>query len=149
MEEVRRLYLGETFALSYTVTNAGAGDVPATQSDWLERIYFSADQFLDPSADRYVDEIRHTGALAAGQSYTVTRNPGNVSTTTTSTTATFTGLTNGTPYTFTVYATSEAGNGATASVTRSLIPMSLLPTGPASEGPGPSSTTVMSRSRGP
>jgi subtilase family serine protease len=69
-----RIKLGETFALSYTVTNVGAGDVPATQSEWLERIYFSADQFLDPNADRFIEEVHHTGALVAGASYTVTRN---------------------------------------------------------------------------
>src|SRR5262249_27105281 len=35
---------------------------------------FSADQFLDPTTDRYIEEVRHSGALAAGASYTVTRN---------------------------------------------------------------------------
>jgi len=44
--------------------------------------------------------------------YIVTRSPGNFSQTTTNTTATFTGLTNGTAYTFTVVATSAAGNSA-------------------------------------
>ncbi|HEX7097138.1 MAG TPA: CARDB domain-containing protein, partial [Acidimicrobiales bacterium] len=69
-----RIKLGETFALSYTVTNEGAGDIPASQASWIERIYFSADQFLDPGSDRYIEQISHAGGLAAGASYTVTRN---------------------------------------------------------------------------
>jgi hypothetical protein len=69
-----RIKLGESFALSYTVTNEGAGDVPASQASWIERIYFSADEFLDPGSDRYIEQISHAGGLAAGASYTITRN---------------------------------------------------------------------------
>ncbi|HEX7095510.1 MAG TPA: CARDB domain-containing protein, partial [Acidimicrobiales bacterium] len=68
-----RIEVGDTFAMSYTVTNLGAGDVPATQANWIERIYFSADPLLDATTDRYIEQVNHSGALAAGASYTVTR----------------------------------------------------------------------------
>jgi hypothetical protein len=70
-----RIQLGETLSVSYTVTNAGTGEVPATQDKWKERIYLSADAFLDPASDRFLAEIQHDhdAAFAAGASYTVTR----------------------------------------------------------------------------
>jgi len=43
-------------------------------------------------------------------SYTITSSPGGFSWIGDATTATFTGLTNGTPYTFTIYATNRKGN---------------------------------------
>jgi hypothetical protein len=47
--------------------------------------------------------------------YTVTYNPGNLTATTAATTVTVTGLTNGTPYTFTVTATNAIGTGTASS----------------------------------
>src|SRR5205085_2021385 len=60
---------------------------------------------------------------AAITSYTVTSTPGGLTVTTpngSSTSATVTGLSNGTSYTFTVYATNGAGNGPPSSPSSSV-----------------------------
>ena len=57
------------------------------------------------------------------RSYTVTSSPGNFTTTNTGAAyATVTGLTNGTSYTFTVYATNAAGSGASSTASSAVIP---------------------------
>ncbi len=61
---------GQSFDISYTVQNAGAGDTPARQSTWTDNVYLSRDQVLDPS-DTYLATYTHTGGLAAGDTYTV------------------------------------------------------------------------------
>jgi len=53
------------------------------------------------------------GASITG--YTITSNPGGITTTTTSLSATISGLTNGTAYTFTVVATNSVGNSSSSS----------------------------------
>jgi len=63
--------IGQGFTMSYTVTNAGTGDVPPRQGTWLDNIYLSKDQFLDVSTDLYLGQVVHTGGLAMNQSYTV------------------------------------------------------------------------------
>ena len=67
-----RVLAGQTFSLSYRVTNQGEGATPPLQTTWHDRVYLSADEFLDLNADRYLTEISHTGALAAGAGYDVT-----------------------------------------------------------------------------
>ena len=54
--------------------------------------------------------------------YTVTSNPGGFTGTGTSSPITVTGLTNGTAYTFTVFATNASGNSAPSSASNSVIP---------------------------
>ena len=62
---------GQDYTVTYTVTDAGAGDTPARQSQWDDWIFLSRDPILD-SGDMYLGDEPHTGGLKAGQSYTVT-----------------------------------------------------------------------------
>ncbi|TAK53398.1 MAG: hypothetical protein EPO25_10765, partial [Gammaproteobacteria bacterium] len=64
-----RVIAGQFLSLSYRVENRGAGDTPATQGSWEDRIYLSADAFLDINADRYLGSVSHGGGLAAGAGY--------------------------------------------------------------------------------
>ena len=59
---------GQDYTVTYTVTDAGAGDTPAAQSTWEDWIFLSRDPILD-SGDMYLGEVQHTGGLKAGQSY--------------------------------------------------------------------------------
>jgi subtilase family serine protease len=59
---------GQSFTVTYTVTNAGQGDTPDRQSTWTDLIYLSRDQLLT-DADVYYASVDHTGGLAAGASY--------------------------------------------------------------------------------
>ncbi|MEI9924483.1 MAG: CARDB domain-containing protein [Bradyrhizobium sp.] len=59
---------GQTFTVTYTVTNTGAGAVPDRQAKWDDYIYISRDQFLS-DADIYLGSEEHNGGLAAGASY--------------------------------------------------------------------------------
>ncbi|MGA2068563.1 MAG: CARDB domain-containing protein, partial [Thermoguttaceae bacterium] len=63
------VYAGQAYTVTYTVTNTGLGDTPATQSQWEDDIYLSLDQTLDASAI-YVGTVQHTGGLPAGAGYT-------------------------------------------------------------------------------
>ena len=55
--------------------------------------------------------------------YTVTASPGGATATSTTTSATVTGLQNGFPYTFTVVATNDVGNGPSSSPSNTVIPL--------------------------
>ena len=52
---------GQNYTVTYTVTNAGAGDTPARQSSWVDWIFLSRDPILD-SGDTYLG--RRTTAAA-------------------------------------------------------------------------------------
>src|SRR5262249_41078141 len=59
------VFTGQNYTVTYTVTNAGAGDTPDRQSEWDDQVYLSRDPILD-SADTYLTTIHHTGGLTAG-----------------------------------------------------------------------------------
>jgi hypothetical protein len=67
-------------------------------------------------------------------SYTVTSSPGGRTATGPASPLTVTGLTNGTPYTFTVRATNAVGTGAISARSNSVTPSALLFAAPASDG---------------
>jgi hypothetical protein len=90
-----------------TAVTAVAGDTKATVS------------FTAPASNG--------GATITG--YTVTSSPGSITATGTASPITVTGLTNGTPYTFTVIATNSTGPGAASSASGSVTPV-LDVTGP-------------------
>src|SRR5262249_55511493 len=64
---------GQSFYLTYTVTNVGAGNTPPRQAQWDDLIYLSRDPHLDLQSDRFLGFERHTGGLVAGGSYEVTK----------------------------------------------------------------------------
>ena len=69
----QRATIGQSLNLTYSVTNNGTGEIPASQSQWTDQIYLSRDKYLDPKTDIYLDSIEHTGSLGAGNSYTVNK----------------------------------------------------------------------------
>ena len=64
------VYAGESYTVSYTVTNTGLGDTPASQSKWEDDIYLAPDQILDAS-DYYVGTVEYMGGLASKSNYTI------------------------------------------------------------------------------
>jgi hypothetical protein len=69
------------------------------------------------------------GAVITG--YTVTAYPGGFTCTSAGTTCTVTGLTNGTPYTFTVTATNSVGVGPSSIASAAITPKAMVPNAPA------------------
>lgn len=77
-------------------------------------------------------------------SYTVTSNPGGFTTSGTSSPITITGLTNGTPYTFTVIATNSVGNSIPSAASSPVTPTepATVPSAPSSLSANPGNTSV-------
>ncbi|HVS71535.1 MAG TPA: CARDB domain-containing protein [Phycisphaerae bacterium] len=70
----------QPLSVTWTVTNQGAGDTAV--SDWLDKVYLTADATLDPNTALLLGTIAHHGLLNAGDSYSVTQNfsfPANLS----------------------------------------------------------------------
>ncbi|MBE2260652.1 MAG: APHP domain-containing protein, partial [Rhodobacteraceae bacterium] len=65
--------VGNDFTVTYTVSNLGGADTPAAQARWDDLIYLSRDPLLDLDSDRYLLTVEHTGGLAQGDSYTVSK----------------------------------------------------------------------------
>ena len=73
----QQVTVGQSFTVNYTVTNQGAGDVPADEGSWIDEIFLSRDQNLDVNSDLYLGYIAHNnGPLAAGASYSISANFG-------------------------------------------------------------------------
>jgi Listeria/Bacterioides repeat len=72
--------------------------------------------------------------------YTVTSTPGNVVATGTSSPIAITGLTNGTAYTFTVFATNGQGNGSLSDASNEVTPIAPTPTPSPEPDPEPTTT---------
>jgi len=67
-----RVGVGQPFDVTYTVANQGTVDTPDATPSWLDDVYLSRDQFLDPRADRFLERVSHAGGLASGGSYSET-----------------------------------------------------------------------------
>ncbi|MEI6052127.1 MAG: leucine-rich repeat protein, partial [Opitutaceae bacterium] len=80
------------------------------------------------------------GATISG--YTVTSSPGGLTATGASSPITVTGLTNGTPYTFTVRATNSVGAGSASSASAAVTPVNVAPTLAAIAVSGTEDTTL-------
>ncbi len=63
--QIDHVLMGQSFTVTYQVTNTGAGPTPDRQGKWDDYIYLSRDQFLS-DADIYLGAATHTGGLAAG-----------------------------------------------------------------------------------
>ncbi|HYU32388.1 MAG TPA: putative Ig domain-containing protein [Thermoanaerobaculia bacterium] len=76
-----RVTAGQSFALTYRISNAGPGETAPTGFDqfgspvyqWEDLYYLSRDASLDLQSDRFVGSERHAGRLAPGESYTSTQ----------------------------------------------------------------------------
>lgn len=64
---------GQAVPISWTVTNAGAGET--LQTSWTDRVYLSKSATFDGSAVA-VNNFSHSGALASGAGYSRTENIG-------------------------------------------------------------------------
>jgi len=58
---------GSTISVSWTVTNRGKSDT--VESFWKDAVYLSPDVEFEPRSDIALGQINHSGALAAGASY--------------------------------------------------------------------------------
>jgi hypothetical protein len=68
---LNRYNSGESVPINYTVSNIGQGNL--FNSSWVDRIYLSADNVLDPNNDFLLDSINRFGSLYVNQSYTQSR----------------------------------------------------------------------------
>ncbi|MBI3350329.1 MAG: putative Ig domain-containing protein, partial [Burkholderiales bacterium] len=59
---------GQSITVNYTVVNDGGAATPA-DATWRDQVYLSVDPVFDPRADRYLGDIEHKGAVAAGGQY--------------------------------------------------------------------------------
>ena len=67
----RQPVAGQSVQVSWVVENHGTSSTEATS--WLEYVYISTDQTLNPDEDIRLDRSVHTGRLDAGDSYRVSK----------------------------------------------------------------------------
>ena len=60
---------GQPIAVSWTVTNSGTGDTPASESTWTDAVYLSRDNVFSGD-DRYIGSRPRSGVLAPNDTYT-------------------------------------------------------------------------------
>ena len=131
---------GTSYTFTVTATNA-AGTGPASlASNAVTPITVpSAPTSVSAAAGNATASISWSAPSSNGGSaitgYTVTSSPGGLTCTTSSTSCTVTGLTNGTAYTFTVTATNAAGTGPASAPSSAVTPL-----GPPSSPTGATAT---------
>jgi subtilase family serine protease len=64
--------VGQSFDVTYSVTNKGAGPTPVKQKEWDDLFFLSRDQFLDLNADRFLGVKHRTTGLNPASLYTFT-----------------------------------------------------------------------------
>jgi hypothetical protein len=129
-------YLATATAGSYTITPSAASFTTGSSSNYtityatgsltISAVVPGSPTIGAPTAGNGQVTIAFTAPASTGgaaiTSYTATSNPGGFTGTGSSSPISVTGLTNGTPYTFTVTATNSAGTGAASSASTSSTP---------------------------
>ncbi len=60
---------GQEFDVTFTVANLGAGTTISENGGWIDHVYLSRDELLDPFTDFFLGSVRH-GDIASGEAYT-------------------------------------------------------------------------------
>jgi outer membrane protein OmpA-like peptidoglycan-associated protein len=131
-----------------TVLNQGGSNIQTTNFTYYIPSAPSAPTGVAAVAENLSAAVSWT-ASADATSYVVTSNPGGFTCTTSSTTCTVSGLTNGTGYTFTVIARNSAGNSSASSASTSVtpaLPAPLAPTGVAATAADEAATVTWTAS---
>ena len=64
-------FTGQPMQLNWRVENRGTGNTLLGQVPWVDGIYLSQDQTLNPQTDRFIGTGGHSGGLAQNDGYTV------------------------------------------------------------------------------
>jgi hypothetical protein len=68
-----RVDAGQSFDVTWTVTNRGTGSTSDKTPRWDDLIYLSRDEFLDLNADLFLHSEIRDGVLRANESYTMSK----------------------------------------------------------------------------
>jgi RHS repeat-associated protein len=60
-------YANQPITINWSATNAGTGGTEVDR--WFDSVYLSKDKYFDPTADKFLGYVEHSGALASGSSY--------------------------------------------------------------------------------
>jgi autotransporter-associated beta strand protein len=64
---------GQPITVDWTVTNVGPVATRPDETSWTDAVYLSVDGIWDPQSDTKLDSFVHNGSLAAGASYSQSR----------------------------------------------------------------------------